>query len=89
MQYFVYILYSEKLDRYYIGSTGNPEDRLRKHNRSKMDLLQRETWKLVYKEIYATKTNALLREKQLKNWKNRERIESLIRRRLAGSEHPD
>ena len=90
MQYFVYILYSEKLDRYYIGSTGNPEDRLRKHNRSKNGFTSTgKPWKLVYKEIYATKTNALLREKQLKNWKNRERIESLIRRRLAGSEHPD
>jgi len=31
MQYYVYILYSEKLNKYYIGSTGNPEDRLRKH----------------------------------------------------------
>jgi hypothetical protein len=57
MQYFVYILYSEKLDRYYIGSTGNPEDRLRKHNRSKNGFTSTgKPWKLVYKEIYVTKT---------------------------------
>ncbi len=30
--YFVYILYSEKLKRYYVGSTNNIPDRLRRHN---------------------------------------------------------
>ena len=29
--YYLYILYSRKMDCYYIGSTGNVADRLRKH----------------------------------------------------------
>ncbi|WP_435254320.1 GIY-YIG nuclease family protein [Tenacibaculum sp. A30] len=31
MSYFVYILYSKTLDKYYIGSTNDVENRLRKH----------------------------------------------------------
>ena len=30
--YFTYIIYSEKIDRYYVGSTNNVLDRLRRHN---------------------------------------------------------
>jgi putative endonuclease len=32
VMYFVYILLSEKLDRYYVGSTNNIVDRLKRHN---------------------------------------------------------
>ena len=32
MQYFVYILYSKKLDRYYTGTTDDVEKRLLQHN---------------------------------------------------------
>jgi len=30
--FITYILYSDKSDRYYVGSTGNLEDRLKRHN---------------------------------------------------------
>ncbi len=30
--YFVYILYSDKIDRYYTGFSINVEDRLKEHN---------------------------------------------------------
>ena len=90
MQYFVYILYSEKLDKYYIGSTGDLEDRLRKHNRSRSGFTATgKPWIIVYTEVLGNKTDALLREKQLKKWKNRDRIESLIQKSSVGSEHPD
>ena len=32
MEYFVYILYSEKTDRYYVGQTQNLDERLVRHN---------------------------------------------------------
>ncbi len=32
MSYFVYILYSEKIDKYYVGKTENPKVRLEFHN---------------------------------------------------------
>ncbi len=89
MQYFVYILYSEKLDKYYIGSSYDPRDRLKKHNRSHKGFTSTgKPWLLQYIETYNSKTEALIREKQLKAWKNRERIASLIKCSV-GSEHPD
>jgi len=85
--YFVYIIYSQKLDKYYIGFSSDVEDRLRKHNRrSKGFSSLGRPWLLIYTERFETKKEAMVREKQLKSWKNRERIESLIK---SGSEHPD
>ena len=90
MQYFVYILYSKRLNKYYIGSTSNIEERLRKHNRGHKGFTSAgQPWIIVYHEIFSNKTDALLRETQLKGWKNRERIEKLFRNPNAGSEHPD
>ena len=33
MSYFVYILYSQKLSKYYVGQTNDIESRLSRHNR--------------------------------------------------------
>jgi putative endonuclease len=92
MQYFVYILYSSKLEKYYIGSTSDLDDRLKKHNHiHKGYTATGQPWVIVYSEEYENKSEALLREKKLKAWKNRERIESLIKKGLSsdGSGHPD
>jgi putative endonuclease len=89
MKFFVYILYSEKLDKYYIGSTGDLADRLKKHNRSRSGYTSMgKPWILVYNESFSNKADALKREKQLKAWKNRERIVSLINSSV-GSAPPD
>ena len=85
--FFVYIIYSQKIDKYYIGYTAKIQDRLVKHNRKSNGFSSRgRPWTVVYAEEYESKNEAMEREKQLKRWKNRERRESLIR---AGSEHPD
>ncbi|NOZ75332.1 MAG: GIY-YIG nuclease family protein [FCB group bacterium] len=36
--YYVYILYSRKTNRYYTGSSGDPERRLEEHNRGPLHL---------------------------------------------------
>jgi putative endonuclease len=85
--HFVYIIYSQKLDKYYIGFSSDVEDRLRKHNRrSKGFSSLGRPWMLIYTKRFETKKEVMVREKQLKSWKNRERIESLFK---SGSEHPD
>jgi putative endonuclease len=85
--YFVYVIYSEKLDKYYIGFTADIQDRLAKHNRKSNGFSSRgRPWVLVYSESFNSKREAMDRETQLKNWKNRERLEKLIK---VGSEHPD
>jgi putative endonuclease len=85
--YTVYIIYSQRIDKYYIGYSSNVQERLRKHNRhSKGFSSTGIPWILVYVEPFDTKTEAMERESQLKRWKNRERLESLIK---SGSVHPD
>ena len=85
--YSVYIIYSKSFDKYYIGYSADIQERLRKHNRkSKGFSSNGRPWTLVYAESFDDKKDAMDRETQLKKWKNRDRIESLI---LSASEHPD
>jgi putative endonuclease len=81
MYFFTYILYSEKLDRYYIGSTGDDiYERLRRHNSNHKGFTGRtDDWKIVYSEKYNSKPDALTREKSLKSLKSRVKLEELIR----------
>ncbi len=77
--YYCYILYSEKLNKYYIGSTGDLEGRLQRHNSSNHGFTSTgKPWIMKYSEVFENKTLALKRELQLKNWKNRNAIEELI-----------
>jgi putative endonuclease len=85
--YAVYILYSRKLDKFYVGTSTDISGRLRRHNcHSKGFTSTGRPWILVYTEEYPVKQEAEAREKQLKRWKNKERLEALINK---GSEHPN
>ncbi len=78
-QWYTYILYSSKIDRYYVGLTKDLEWRLERHNLGWGKYTKRGiTWKIVYTETYSTKTEALKREKEIKNNKSRKYIEGLI-----------
>jgi putative endonuclease len=89
MQYFVYILYSPSLGSHYIGSCQEIEIRLKKHLCNHQGFTSKaKDWQLAYHESYPEKSGALKRERQLKRWKSKRRIEQLIERaRLV--EHPD
>jgi putative endonuclease len=77
--YFVYILYSATLDLFYIGSSENPQERLKKHLASHRGFTSKaKDWAIIYREAFDTKSEALLREQQLKRWKNRDRVKKLI-----------
>ena len=79
MKYFVYILFSEHLNRFYIGFTSDISARIIRHNQKSNGFTGRaKDWILVYKEVFFTKEGALLREKQIKSWKSRKKIEELI-----------
>ena len=76
----VYILYSNQLDRFYIGATdGTVEDRLQKHlsNHSGFTAKAKD-WVIKYTEEYQTTAEARLRESQIKAWKSRKRIQALF-----------
>ena len=79
MNYIVYILFSTSKNRYYIGFTSNLEERIIRHNqKSKGFTGNVDDWKLVYTEKYNSKEEALKREIQIKSWKSRIKIQSLI-----------
>ena len=93
--YKLYILHSKSLNRYYIGSTSNIEERLKRHLSNHNGFTRKaKDWEVVYIEEYSSKQEALIREKQLKGWKSAIRITELIARSRdalssVGSEHPD
>jgi putative endonuclease len=77
--YHVYILYSSTADQYYIGSAAHIENRLTKHLSNHSGFTGKaKDWQLVWQEVHLTKSLALKREKQIKNWKSRKMLEKLI-----------
>ena len=77
----MYILYSEKLNKYYIGACIDIERRLYEHNigHSKFTSLG-IPWKLLYTEEFIDLAAAKKRELQLKKMKSRKYIEELLSR---------
>ena len=69
MEYFVYIIYSPKHDKYYKGFTTNPKARLQRHNEGFSRYTSNfRPWKLVYLEKCIDKKSALIRERKLKKF---------------------
>ncbi len=87
--YYVYILYWEIRDRYYVGFTGDSlAERLRKHNSNHKGFTGRSPdWRIVYYEVFADKSSAMKREREIKMKKSRNFIQQLISN--SNSEHPD
>ncbi len=83
--YVVYILWSESIQKYYIGYSSDLEERIKKHNRKSRGFTNSgRPWVLVYTENCESKSLAIARERDLKSWKDKVRIMGLI----SGSEHP-
>jgi putative endonuclease len=79
MKYTVYILYSHKRDKYYVGYTQNPTERLLEHNAGATPYTRSGIpWIIVYQEECANKTTAIKRENAIKKMKSRKYLERLI-----------
>ena len=79
MRFCVYILYSEKLDRYYIGSTQDIVTRLKKHLTNHKGFTGKaKDWEIKYVDYFETRELALKRERIIKKWKSRKMIKNLI-----------
>ena len=82
MSYFIYILYSDKSNHYYIGSAADPDERLARHNAGATPSTKSgRPWNLVYTEVFSSKTDALKRELYLKRMKSSINLENLIKKR--------
>ena len=79
MSYCVYIIYSEKLDRYYVGYSENITIRLEQHNKGLSAFTAKVSdWKIVYQKSFPTRQQAHQREKKIKSKKSRKYIQWLI-----------
>ena len=80
MAFRVYILYSSSRNTYYVGNTSDElSERLRKHNSNHKGFTGKTgDWSIVYTEELQTKELAYKREREIKSWKSRRRIEQLI-----------
>ncbi len=74
-----YILYSKKIDSFYIGSTSDIHDRLQRHNSGRSKYTKRGIpWSIVFEKSFDTKSEAYQYELYLKSQKSRKYIEELI-----------
>ncbi|GAB6283792.1 MAG: hypothetical protein STSR0008_26260 [Ignavibacterium sp.] len=78
-KWFTYILYSLKIDKFYVGSTNDIHWRLERHNLGWGKFTKKGIpWQLMYYEEFESKSDALKRENEIKNKKSRKFIEKLI-----------
>jgi putative endonuclease len=75
----LYILFSEKLNKYYIGACTNLDRRLYEHNIGHSKFTSKGIpWTLVYQEAFDDLISAKRREAQIKKMKSRKYIEELL-----------
>ena len=86
MTYFVYAIYNQRHDKFYIGQTFDINKRLVEHNNKVFKGYTSQfdgPWILIYKEEVSSRQEALKREKQLKSFRGREFIKKQINSLVA------
>ncbi|MFH2097177.1 MAG: GIY-YIG nuclease family protein [bacterium] len=77
--FYVYILQSIKTRRYYIGEAESVQVRLRCHNNGRVLVTKHgRPWELIYTEMFATRSEARIRERQIKNYKGGVQFRALL-----------
>ena len=77
--YYIYAIRSLTYGNRYIGSTDDIDRRVSEHNRGKCRYTKgRMPWKLVYKEVYESRSEVVKREKFLKSGKGREFLDKML-----------
>ncbi|MBL7895164.1 MAG: GIY-YIG nuclease family protein [Bacteroidia bacterium] len=78
--FYVYILYSEKVNRYYVGYSENPEKRLEeRHNKGAVKATKGGIpYVIKSKKLFSSEIEAIQEESRIKRMKSRKYIESLI-----------
>ena len=82
--YYVYFLQSiSNKNWFYIGYTSNLENRLKEHNGGRVKSTKfRKPFYLLYYEAYKNKTDALMREKNLKTHQQKDLLKIRIKNSL-------
>ena len=70
MRYYVYILFSASIQKFYIGQTKDVEERLHRHNSSREKFTSKgKPWELVWFTSKESRSDAMILERKLKNLK--------------------
>jgi len=79
MPYYIYIIYSKSLNRYYIGHSNNINRGLIEHNSAQSKSTKADIpWTLVYSKHFNSRSEAAKEETRIKRMKSRKFIERLI-----------
>ena len=83
MQTYLYIIYSSKINKYYVGISRDPERRLSFHNLGKAGrnayTKRADDWQLLYTKVFDDISSAKKFEKHIKRQKKRQYIEKIVR----------
>jgi putative endonuclease len=80
--YYLYILYSKRLDKYYVGQTENVDKRLQFHNSIEYNKIWTRNgmpWELRLMVSFNSRGEAVTAEKFIKRQKSKAFIEKLIK----------
>ena len=84
MEFIVYILYSEKFNKTYVGFTSNLIGRIKSHNELGHDWTKSfRPWKVVYIEVFENKTDAIKKENYFKTGRGRIEKDKIIEQFLV------
>jgi putative endonuclease len=65
--YYIYIIRSQHLKRYYVGSTEDVQRRLQEHNAGKSKSTGAGSpWELIHTESFVTRSDAMQHERKIK-----------------------
>ncbi|MBI1770197.1 MAG: GIY-YIG nuclease family protein [Bacteroidetes bacterium] len=85
MEFYVYILQSEKDGSFYIGQTNDLIKRLARHNAGSEKYTSKKTpWKIFWNMKVDSRSAAMKLEKKLKNLKSSKRMMEFIQKLEAG-----
>ena len=81
--YYVYVLWSTIAARSYVGSTGDVEERLRRHNSGHSKSTKHGIpWCLIHTECFPTRAEAVHRELDYQTGHGREELKASLAARL-------
>ncbi|MGV8019187.1 MAG: GIY-YIG nuclease family protein [Ignavibacteria bacterium] len=79
--YYTYIIQSEATGKLYIGQTNNLQARINKHNSDRnISTKNKGPWVMLYHKEFQTRSEAMIFEKELKSYKNKNFIIDKINR---------
>ncbi|HAT74387.1 MAG: GIY-YIG nuclease superfamily protein [Candidatus Moranbacteria bacterium GW2011_GWF2_36_839] len=85
--YYVYIIYSKKLKKFYTGFTNDLKRRIAEHKGGASNFTQQvDDWMLVYYEAFCDKKDAKTEEEFLKTGRGRERRKYLFKNFIENRE---